>query len=70
MLKEQPFYNVPNKKPRLKHLSNIDMLTDLPFYDELKTVKTVKAFKRYARSCNIELIKDKDGNMDDLRNTN
>ena len=39
------------------------MLSELPFYDELNIVKAAKAFKRYARSYNIEIIKDKDGNM-------
>ena len=41
------------------------MLCALLSYDELNTVKTAKAFKRYARSYNIETIKDKDGNMND-----
>ena len=40
------------------------MLHELPFYDESNIVKTAKAFKRYA-SYNIEIIKGKDGNMND-----
>ena len=41
------------------------MLHELPFYDELNIDQTVAAFKNYARSYNIEIIKDKDGNMND-----
>ena len=40
------------------------MLHELPLYDESNIVKTAKAFKRYA-SYNIEIIKGKDGNMND-----
>ena len=43
-LKDQPFYNVPTEK-RTKYLSNEDMLSELPFFDGLNAVKTVKAFK-------------------------
>ena len=43
-IKEQPFYNVAIEKPKVKHFSNVDMLNELPFYDELNTVKTAKAF--------------------------
>ena len=65
MHKEQPFYNAPIEKPKIKHLNNVDMLSELPFYDELNTVKTAKAFKKYVRSYSIEIVKDKDGNMND-----
>ena len=41
------------------------MLHELPFYDELNVVKTTKAFRRYARSYSIEIIKDKNRNMND-----
>ena len=33
--KELPFYNKPNKKPKVKHLKNIDRLAELPFYEQL-----------------------------------
>ena len=36
------------------------MLLELPFYNELSISKTSKAFKRYARSYNIEVIDSKD----------
>ena len=41
------------------------MLHELPFYDELNVVKTTKAFRRYARSYSIEIIKDKNRSMND-----
>ena len=65
VLKEQPFYNVPIEKPKVKCLNNADMLNELLFYDELNIVKTAKAFKKYARSFSIEIMKDKDVNMND-----
>ena len=30
--KELPFYNKHIKKPKIKHLKNIDLLSELPFY--------------------------------------
>ena len=41
------------------------MLSELPFLMGLNIVKIAKAFKKYARSCSFEIIKDKDGNMND-----
>ena len=34
----------------IMHLSNLDLLHELPFYDLLSVVEISKAFKRYARS--------------------
>ena len=47
-----PFYNVLIEK----HQSNIDLLHELPFYDELGLVEISKAFKGYAKSYKIEII--------------
>ena len=55
-----PFYNVLIEKPKIKHLSNIELLHELPFYDELSVVEISKAFKRYARSYEVEIIERKD----------
>ena len=41
------------------------MLSELPFYDQLNIVQTVTVLIKYARSYSIEIIKDKDGNMND-----
>ena len=37
-----PFYNALIEKPQIKHLSNIELLHELPFYDELSVVKKIK----------------------------
>ena len=42
-----PFYNKQIKKPRVKRLKNIYLLSDLPFYEELNVMKT-NAFRGYA----------------------
>ena len=54
-----PFYKVLTEKPKLKHLSNIDLLHELPFYDELSVVEISRAFKGYA-SYKIEIKDIKD----------
>ena len=58
MFKELPVYNALIEKPYIKHLNNnnIDMLRELPFYDELNIVKASKKFKGYARSYSTEKI--------------
>ena len=50
---------------KLKKLKNVETLTELPFYDELNIVETEKALKNYSRTYSIEIIKYKDGNMND-----
>ena len=39
LFQELSFYNVLIEKPRIKHLSNIDILHELPFYDELSVAQ-------------------------------
>ena len=34
-----PFYNVLIEKPKIKHPSNMELLQELPFYDELSVVE-------------------------------
>ena len=60
LFKEFPFYNASIEKPYIKPLNNIDILHQLPFYNELNIVKTPKAFKGYERSYSIEIIDSKD----------
>ena len=55
-----PFYNVLIKKPKIKHLSNVELWHELPFYDELSVVEISNAFKKYARSYKVEIIGSKD----------
>ena len=47
-------------KTKIKHLSNIELLHEIPVYDELSVVEISKAFKRYARSYKVEVIDSKD----------
>ena len=60
--KELQFYNKPIKKPRLKRLKNVDLLSELPFY-ELSTIKINSAFRGYAMSYKVEIIETKDAIM-------
>ena len=43
--KELPFYN-----KHIKRLKNIDLLSELSFYEELNVIKTDHAFREYAVS--------------------
>ena len=52
------FYNSLIKKPEIKNLSNIELLHELPFYDELSITEVSKAFKRYTRSYKVEIVDD------------
>ena len=38
--KELPFYNKHIEKPKIKHLKNIDLLSELSCYEELKVIRT------------------------------
>ena len=53
------FYNVLIK-PEIKKLSNIELLHEFPFYDELSIIEISKAFRRYARSCKAEIVHSRD----------
>ena len=43
--KELAFYNTYIKKPKIKRLKNIDLLSELTFNEELNVRKTNHAFK-------------------------
>ena len=58
--KELPFYNVSIEKPKIKPLKNVDLLAELPFYDQLNIVKTDHAFSGYAMSYKVEIVDKKD----------
>ena len=57
--KELPFYNKQVKKPKIKRLKNIDLLSELPFYEELNVIKTNHAFRGYAMSYKVKLVEKK-----------
>ena len=51
--KELSFYNGNTEKPRFKHLKNIDLLSELPFYEELNVMETNQAFRGYTMSYKV-----------------
>ena len=58
--KERPFFNVSIDKPKIKSLKNIDLLAELPFYDQLNIIRTEHAFSGYAMSYKVEIVDKKD----------
>ena len=58
--KELPFYKKHIKKPNIKRLKNINLLSELPFYEELNVTKANHAFKRYTMRYKVELVEKKD----------
>ena len=57
--KELPFYNKHIKKPRVKCLKNLDLLSELPFYDKLNLIKSNHAYRGCAMSYKVELVEKK-----------
>ena len=55
-----PFYNKYIEKPTIKRLQNIDLLSELPFYEELYVIKTNHAFRGYEVSYKVDLVEKKD----------
>ena len=55
-----PFYSTFIEIPEIKKLSNIKLLQELPFYDELNVVKSSNAFSGYARTYKVEIVDNKD----------
>ena len=58
--KELPFYNKHIEKTKIKCLKNIDLLSELPFYEELNIIKMNHAFRGYAVSYKVEIVEKKD----------
>ena len=48
------------ERPKVKKLSNIRLLKELPFYNELSIVKNKTAFSGYAQSYKVEIADKKD----------
>ena len=63
LLKVSPFYNILidfRQRTKVKKLTNVDLLNELPFYNGLYVKQTSEAFKKYAKSFHIEKIDRKD----------
>ena len=54
------WYKEHIEKPKIKRLKNIDLLSELPFYEELNVIKTNQAFRGYAMTYKVELVEKKD----------
>ena len=63
LLEILPFYNVLidfMEQTKVKKLTNVEFLNELPFYDCLTIREISEAFRRYARGFSIEIIDRKD----------
>ena len=60
LFKILPFYNTFIEVPKVKKLNNVELLKELPFYDELSIVKNKTAFSGYAQSYKIEIVDKRD----------
>ena len=58
--KELPLYNKHIEKLKIKRLRNIDLLSELSFYEDLNVIKRNHAFRGYAMSYNVEITEKKD----------
>ena len=58
--KELRFYNTYIKKAKIKPLKIIDLLSELPFYEELNVIKTDRDFREYAMLYRVEIVGKKD----------
>ena len=57
--KDLPFYDKHIEKPKIKCLKNIDLLSELPFYEELNVLKIKHTFRGYAMSYKVEIVEKK-----------
>ena len=55
-----PFFNTYTEIPEVKKFNNVQLLKELPFYDELSIVKNKIAFSGYAQSYKIEIVDKRD----------
>ena len=51
-----PSYKKDTEKPKIKCIKNIDLLSELPFYEELNVIKTDNVFRGYIMSYKVEII--------------
>ena len=58
--KELPYNNKHIENSKIKRLKNIDLLSELPSWEEMNVIKTNHASRGYAMSYKIELVEKKD----------
>ena len=57
--KELPYFNEVIEKPKIKHLKNVDLSAEQPFYEQLGITKTDQAFSSYAMLYKVEIVEKK-----------
>ena len=62
LLQEQPFYKQPIKKPRIKKLSNHELLRELPFCDDINVSRNERALRGYGETYKVKIINNKNLN--------
>ena len=60
MFQELSFYKNYTEKPNITKVKDIDLPSELSFYEELSIVKSDQAFKEYEMSYKVEVIEKKD----------
>ena len=60
MFQELSFYKTYIEKPNITKVKDIDLSSELSFYEELSIVKSDQAFKEYEMSYKVEVIEKKD----------
>ena len=58
--KKLPFFNKYIEKPKVKRLKSIDLLSELPLYEELSVLKTDPVFRGHTMSYKVEIVEKKD----------
>ena len=56
--KELQYFNEVIEKPKIKHLKNVDLLAEQPFYEQLRIIKTDQ--HGYAMLYKVKIVKKKD----------
>ena len=62
LLEQQPFYKQPIKKPRVKKLSNYELLREFPLYGDINILRKERAFKEHAETYQVEIINNRNLN--------
>ena len=60
MFQELSFYKNYTEKPNITKVKDIDLPSELSFYEELSIVKSDQAFEEYEMSYKVEVIEKKD----------
>ena len=59
LLSKQPFYKEPIKKPCVKKLRKLELLRELPFYDDISISRKERSFRGYVETYKVEVIDNK-----------